>query len=105
MKIEIDNSQLINDIVDKVVTAITPLLKKSSHVNSNEMLTVDELASYLKVTKSFVYEKVHKREIPFRKIGKFPRFLKKHVDLWSINPYHPDLSHYNLNHKKGGENY
>ena len=100
MKIEIDDSKLINDIVDRVVERITPLLKQDSHSNNNEMLTVDELADYIKVKTSWVYEKVHTREIPFYKAGKFPRFRKKHIDLWLLNPYHPALDIYNLNHKE-----
>ncbi len=96
MKIELESSD-IERIVKSVVDQITPLLRHNPKSNDNELMTVDQVASYLKVTKSFVYERVHKREIPFRKVGKFPRFLKKHIDLWSLNPYHPDLSIYNLN--------
>ena len=100
MKLEIDDSQLINDIVEKVVKRITPLLTQNQKSNDNELMTVDELADYLKVKTSWVYEKVHIREIPFHKAGKFPRFRKKHVDLWLLNQYHPDLSEYNLKHGK-----
>ena len=49
MKIEIDNSQLINDIAEKVVKQITPLLTQNKKNNDNELMTVSELASYLKV--------------------------------------------------------
>ena len=63
MKIEIDNSQLINDIVEKVVKRITPLLTQNHKNNDNELMTVSELANYLKVKTSWVYEKVHVREI------------------------------------------
>lgn len=100
MKIEIDNSQLIKDIVEKVVKRLTPLLTQNQKNNDSELMTVGELSNYLKVKTSWVYEKVHIREIPFHKAGKFPRFRKKHVDLWLLNPYHPDLSEYNLKHRK-----
>ncbi len=99
MKIEIDDSKLINDIVEKVVEQITPLLKQNSKSNDNELMTVKEVASYLKVKESWVYEKVHKREIPFHKACKFPRFRRKHIDLWLRNPYHSDLNIYNLNER------
>ena len=56
-----------------------------------------KVAKHLKVKESWVYEKVHTREMPFKKIGKFPRFRKRDIDIWVDNPYHPDLSHYNLN--------
>ncbi len=98
MKIEIDDTVLIDAIVEKVVERLEPLLKQNPKSNDNELLDVKGLAEYLKVKPSWVYEKVHTRQIPFRKVGKFPRFRKKHIDLWTLNPYHPDLSIYNLNY-------
>ena len=58
-------------IVEKVVKSLTLLLKQNSKSNDNELMTVDEVANYLKVTKSFIYKKAHKKEISFNKIGKF----------------------------------
>ncbi len=101
MKIELEVSD-IERIAERVVEQITPLLRHNSKSNDNELMTVNEVAKYLKVTKSFIYDKVHKREIPFRKAGKFPRFRRKHIDMWLSNPYHPDLSIYNLNHNERG---
>ncbi len=102
VKIEIDDTVLIDTIVKKVVERLKPLLNNSHDSKHNELMTVEEVAKYLKVTKSFIYDKVHKREIPFRKDGKFPRFKKKHIDLWLLNPYHHDLDNYNLNHNGKG---
>jgi excisionase family DNA binding protein len=96
MKIEIDDNTLVDEIVKRVVGQITPLLTQNQRSNDNELMTVDELANYLKVKTSWVYEKVHIREIPFHKAGRFPRFRKRDIDIWLDNPYHPDLSHYNL---------
>jgi len=98
MKIEIDNSQLINDIVEKVVARLKPLLNNPHDSKYNELMTVDEVARYLKTKKSTIYDKVHSRTIPFLKNGGSSRFRRTHIDLWLINPYHPDLSIYNLNH-------
>jgi len=97
MKIEIDDNTLVDEIVKRVVAQLKPLIKKADDSVAHELMTVEEVAKYLKVSKSFVYEKVHKREIPFHKVGKFPRFRKYHIDIWIKNPYHPDLSIYNLN--------
>ena len=97
MKIEIDDNTLVDEIVKRVVEQLTPLLENNPKNNDNELMTDEQVAKYLKVTKSFVYEKVHKREIPFYKVGRLPRFMKKHIDLWKFNPYHPALSIYNLN--------
>ena len=102
MKIEIDDNTFVNEIVKRVVEQLTPLLKDNSNNHDNESMTVEEIAKYLKVTKSFVYEKVHKKEIPFYKVGRLPRFQKKHIDLWKFNPYHPRLSIYNLNYNGKG---
>ena len=96
MKIEIDDKVLIDNIVEKVVERLKPLLNNSHNSKDNELMTVEEVARYLKTKTSWVYEKIHTREIPFKKIGRFPRFRKRDIDLWWINPYHPDLSHYNL---------
>jgi excisionase family DNA binding protein len=61
-------------------------------------MTVEELADYLKAKKSTIYDKVHTKSIPFLKNGNRLRFRRKDIDIWLLNPYHPDLSHYNLNH-------
>ncbi len=97
MKIEIDDSKLINDIVEKVVERLKPLLNNSHDSKHNELMTVEELADYLKVKKSSIYDKVHNKSIPFLKHGNSLRFRRKHIDLWLQNPYHPSLDNYSLN--------
>ncbi len=87
MKIEIDDLQLVDAIVDKVVKRLGPLLKQFSESNDDELMDVKGLAAYLKVKESWVYEKVHTRQIPFQKAGRFPRFRKKNIDKWLDNPY------------------
>jgi|TARA_B100001971_G_scaffold183344_1_gene181261 excisionase family DNA binding protein len=102
MKIEIDETQLINDIVEKVIERLTPLLRQNSKSSDNELMTVEELTVYLKTKKSSIYDKVHTRSIPFLKYTSSLRFRKKHIDIWLSNPYHPDLDNYNLNHNGRG---
>ncbi len=102
MKIEINSSELVDEIVERVVERITPLLNKRSVHNDNGLMTVEEAATYLKTKNSSIYDKVHSRSIPFLKYGKSLRFRKKHIDIWLSNPYHPDLSNYNLNHNGRG---
>ncbi len=102
MKIEIDDSQLINDIVEKVVERLKPLLNNSHDSKHNELMTVEELADYLKAKKSTIYDKVHSKSIPFLKNGNSLRFRRKHIDMWLSNPYHHGLSIYNLNHNGRG---
>ncbi len=99
MKIEIDDTVLIDAIVEKVVKQITPLLRQNSKSNDNELMTVEEVRKYLKFEKkSSIYDKVHNRSIPFLKNGTLLRFRRKHIDMWLSNPYHPELDNYNLNH-------
>jgi excisionase family DNA binding protein len=97
MKIEIDDSQLINDIVEKVVERLKPLLNNSHDSKHNELMTVDEVVKYLKAKKSTIYDKVHSKSIPFLKNGNSLRFRRKHIDIWLRNPYSPELETYNLN--------
>ena len=45
----------------------------------------EELASYLKVNKQWVYQKVHSKGIPHFHVGKYPRFRKSIIDKWLEN--------------------
>jgi len=87
MKIEIDDTVLIDTIVEKVVERLKPLLNNPHSANDDELMDVKELAKYLKVKESWVYEKIHTKKIPFQKAGRFPRFRKKHIDKWLEKPY------------------
>jgi len=87
MKIEIDDTVLIDTIVEKVVEKLKPLLNNSHDSKDNELMDVKGLAEYLKVKESWVYEKIHTKQIPFQKAGRFPRFRKKNIDKWLENPY------------------
>jgi len=97
MKLEINDITLVDEIVEKLAEKLRPFLNNSYKPKDSELMDVKGLAEYLKVKESWIYEKVHKRKIPFRKVGKFPRFPKKHIDLWTLNPYDSDLNIYNLN--------
>ena len=102
MKIEIDDDKLVSEIVDRVIERLKPLLNSSSNSKNIELMTVEDVAIYLKAKKSSIYDKVHSKVIPFLKYGNSLRFKKKHIDIWLRNPYHPDLDNYNLNHNGRG---
>ena len=102
MKIEIDDNSLIDEIVKRVVGQLKPLLNNPYNSVDDELMDVKGLAKYLKVKKSWVYEKIHTNKIPFQKAGRFPRFRKKHIDLWLENPYSVTSSAYKPLKKKGG---
>ena len=46
------------------------------------MLTIEEVALYLHLTKVAVYGMVRRREIPFYKIGRRLRFKQNDLDSW-----------------------
>ena len=84
MKIEIDNAQLINDIVERVVERLKPLISNSHDSKGDELMDVQALADYLKVKKQWVYEKTHMNIIPYYKVGKYPRYKKSKIDEWLV---------------------
>ena len=49
---------------------------------ADEIMTVRQLAEYLKLNYQTVYKKVQKGEIPASKIGKSWRFQKSIIDHW-----------------------
>ena len=50
--------------------------------NYDSVLTIDELAAYLKISKSTLYKLAQKGDIPGQKIGKHWRFRKDIIDQW-----------------------
>jgi excisionase family DNA binding protein len=101
MKIELETYD-IEKIVQGVIEQITPLLSHDSKNNAKEMMTTEELSVYLNTKEQSIYDKVHAKSIPFLKYGNSLRFRKNHIDMWLINPYHPDLDNYNLRHSERG---
>lgn len=47
-----------------------------------EIITVEELAAYLKIPKSTIYKLVREGKIPSQKIGRHWRFRKEAIDRW-----------------------
>jgi len=48
----------------------------------NRLLTVDEVAEYLQVKSSTIYQWTHMEFIPHVKVGKFVRFRLDRIDTW-----------------------
>jgi excisionase family DNA binding protein len=46
------------------------------------ILTVDEIADYLKIPRSTIYKLVREGKIPAQKIGRHWRFRKEAIDHW-----------------------
>jgi PTS system nitrogen regulatory IIA component len=63
----------------------------------DEILTLEEVAKYLRVSERTVYDWVQKREIPSGKIGTVWRFKKSEIEKWvndrlSVNKLNPKLA-------------
>jgi excisionase family DNA binding protein len=50
----------------------------------DNVLTVAELAEYLRVSRSMIYRLLKARKIPAFKIGSDWRFNREHIDEWRI---------------------
>lgn len=49
---------------------------------SSDVLTIDELATYLKIPKSTLYKLVRDGAVPCQKVGKHWRFHIAAIDAW-----------------------
>lgn len=49
---------------------------------SPEVMTVEEVAKYLRVSRSTVYRLLRDREIPASKVGGYWRFRRHVIDTW-----------------------
>jgi excisionase family DNA binding protein len=54
----------------------------SMSTGSGEVLTLQELADYLKIPRSTLYKLVREGRVPCRKVGRHWRFLKPVIDQW-----------------------
>lgn len=48
----------------------------------SRLLNPEELASFLNVKVKTIYGLVHRREIPFLKVGRLLRFNRQHIETW-----------------------
>jgi len=60
-----------------------------------DVMTIEELAGYLKLAVATLYKKAQAHEIPFTKVGNLLRFTKVSIDRWlARNTSTPDDSLY-----------
>jgi excisionase family DNA binding protein len=83
--------ELVSAIAEEVVASLKPLLTARKAVE-DAILTPDQLAGYLHVTKQWVYERVHLGEIPHTKVGKYLRFRKSAIEKWIETQSAPAVS-------------
>ncbi|MEW6365195.1 MAG: helix-turn-helix domain-containing protein [Acidobacteriota bacterium] len=68
--------------VNRIADALEQRRKAREPNDGERLLTVATLAEYLSVKPEWVYERTHGHEIPYFKVGKFPRFRKSEIDKW-----------------------
>jgi len=49
-----------------------------------EVLTIEELSVYLKISKSTLYKLVREGSVPCQKVGRHWRFRKEAIDAWLV---------------------
>ena len=89
-ELHINTQELEDRITERVIKALKPFLQGKGE--DDTLFTVTTLAEYLHVSDQWVYERVHLKEIPYIKLGKFPRFRKSEVDRWMDTMKTPALS-------------
>jgi len=52
---------------------------------ANDIMTIDELAEYLRISKSTLYKLAQEGKLPGQKVGKRWRFHREAVDRWVQN--------------------
>jgi excisionase family DNA binding protein len=61
-----------------------------------DVMTIEQLATYLSLAVDTLYKKVQAHEIPFTKVGNLLRFTKTSIDQWlARNTQTPDEDVYN----------
>ena len=63
-----------------------PTKQKTSPAGSPQFLTVEEVATMLRIKTRTVYEMVSQNRIPFRKVGRRTVFLLEEILEWTAAP-------------------
>jgi len=66
-----------------------PRTAKSPPTPMPEVMTIDDLAGYLQVSKSSLYKLVQSGKVPGQKVGKHWRFSRAVIERWLARSEHP----------------
>jgi excisionase family DNA binding protein len=58
----------------------------------DEVMTLEDLAAYLKISETTAYQLVRSGAIPGRKVGREWRFLKRRIETWLMQGGHDDTA-------------
>lgn len=90
----------IQAVADKVAEILKPLLvAKVDRSTDDQIFDIPGLCEYLTVTRKWIHERTHLKEIPYFKLSnKQLRFRKRDIDRWleslktpAINPFNGRL--------------
>jgi excisionase family DNA binding protein len=91
LKTELEKED-VEVIAKKVADLLRPHLNNGKNGDQNTIFDVEDLAEYLKVSKKWVYERTHLKEIPHIKVNGVLRFSKKEIDKWLIGYKVPSVN-------------
>ncbi|MBC7523673.1 MAG: helix-turn-helix domain-containing protein [Flavobacterium sp.] len=74
--------EIILDRLDRIEKAILNLNCISDIPDSNQIMNISEVATYIKVAKTTIYGMTHRNTIPHYKNGKKLYFKKSEIDKW-----------------------
>ena len=74
----------------------------STSTNEGEILTIKQVADYLKVTERTIYRLAAAKKIPAFKVGGTWRFSRADIDRWIAQQSSVDLGDGGLDSAKGG---
>ncbi len=78
MQVNITTDELVTEIVQKVITELKSFLTEGRV--TEEIMDIDALSVYLKVTKSWIYQ--NQKSLPHFRVGRFIRYRKSEIDRW-----------------------
>jgi excisionase family DNA binding protein len=81
MKAELEMND-VKVLAREVIKLLQPLIVQANKSEPDTIFDVKELAAYLKVDTSWIYNRVHLVAIPYFKCGKYTRFKKSVIDKW-----------------------
>lgn len=80
--LSIEKEELASMIRDAVEAALSSLGLKTEPQEQEDLMTIEDVALWLDMKKSALYQKTHYREIPFMKKGKRVYFSRKELIKW-----------------------
>ena len=57
-------------------------MREAEHLDREEVLTLEETAALLRISRPTLFELIKRREIPCRKVGRAWRFHRESVIAW-----------------------